>query len=113
MRGATRSLPIIFAQLTDPVGGGHVASLARPGGNASGFSQYEFAIAVKWLELLKQLAPSLTRAAALYDSQNPISEGFLHLMEPEAAKFGLQLSRAPAQDAAEMARAIEDFARTP
>ena len=113
MQGATRTLPIIFAQVTDPVGGGHVASLARPGGNASGFSQYEFAIAVKWLELLKQLAPSITRAAALHHQQNPVSEGFLRLMEPDATKLGLQLSRAPAQDAAEIGRAIESFARTP
>src|SRR5262245_8238837 len=112
MLGATPTLPIIFAQVSDPVRAGHVASLARPGGNASGFSQYEFAIAVKWLELLKQLAPSITRAAALHHPQNPISEGFLRLMEPDATKFGLQLARAPVQDAAEIERAIESFART-
>jgi len=113
MQDATRTLPIIFAQVSDPVRGGHVASLARPGGNASGFSQYEFAIAVKWLELLKQLAPGITRAAALYHEQNPLSEGFLRFLEPEATKFGLQFSRAPAQDAVAIGRAIESFARTP
>jgi putative ABC transport system substrate-binding protein len=63
----TRSVPIVFAQVADPVGGGFVASLARPGGNITGFSQYEYGIGAKWVELLKQIAPQVTRVAVVYD----------------------------------------------
>jgi putative ABC transport system substrate-binding protein len=68
---ATRTVPIVFVQATDPVGGGLVTSLARPGGNATGFSQSEYAISAKWMELLKQIAPRVTRAAVLRDAANP------------------------------------------
>jgi putative ABC transport system substrate-binding protein len=113
MRSSTSTLPIIFAQVTDPVGQGYVASLARPGGNASGFSQYEFAIAVKWLELLKQLAPDVSRVAVLFHQTSPLVQGFLRPLEADAAKFGLQLTRAPANDAADISRVVEGFARNP
>src|SRR5262249_8968999 len=69
-----RSVPIVFAQVADPVGGGFVASLARPGGNITGFSQYEYGIGAKWVELLKQIAPQVTRVAVVYDSANPESK---------------------------------------
>jgi putative ABC transport system substrate-binding protein len=67
---ATRSLPIVFVQTVDPVGSGYVASLARPGGNVTGFTQFEFSMGGKWLELLKQIAPSVTRVAVLRDAGN-------------------------------------------
>src|SRR6516164_5994089 len=64
---ATRTIPVVFAQVADPLGAGFVASLARPGGNITGFALFEFAIGAKWLELLKQIAPSVTRVAVIYD----------------------------------------------
>ena len=68
---ATRAIPIVFVQVTDPVGAGYVASLARPGGNATGFTLYEFGLSSKWIELLKQIAPNVTRAAVLLDPMVP------------------------------------------
>src|SRR5262245_66394339 len=68
---ATRTVPIVFAQTADPVGAGYVASLARPGGNATGFTQIGFGMTGKWLELLKQVQPGVTRAAVLRDSSDP------------------------------------------
>jgi len=73
---ATRTIPIVFAQVSDPVGAGFVASLAHPGGNITGFALFEFAIGAKWLELLKQLAPTVTRAAVIYDPATPSATGF-------------------------------------
>src|SRR5262245_55080511 len=73
--GSTQTIPIVFAQVSDPVGGGFVPSLTRPGGNITGFALYEYAIVVKWLELLKQLAPSIDRVAALYDPDDPTNRG--------------------------------------
>ena len=67
----TRSVPIVFIQVTDPVGAGYVASLARPGGNATGFTQFEYGMTGKWLELLKQVAPGVKRAAVLRDASTP------------------------------------------
>ena len=72
---ATRTVPIVFTQTPDPVGAGFVATLARPGGNATGFTQFEYGISAKWLELLKQIAPLVTRAAVLRDSTNPAGIG--------------------------------------
>ena len=72
LEGVTRTVPIVFAQVADPVGSGHVASLARPGGNSTGFALYEPAIAVKWLELLKEIAPSVARVASFTTQQTSI-----------------------------------------
>ena len=74
LQEVTRTVPIVFAQVADPVGSGHVASLARPGGNITGFALYEPAIAVKWLELLKEIAPSIARVAIIYDPTDFNSE---------------------------------------
>ncbi len=71
----TRTIPVVFAQIPDPVGAGFVASLAHPGGNITGFALFEFAIGAKWLELLKQIAPSVTRAAVIYDPVTPSASG--------------------------------------
>ena len=71
LRRATRDVPIVFVQVTDPVGAGLVESLARPGGNATGFMNYEYGLSGKWLELLKQIAPRVTRAAVIRDPTEP------------------------------------------
>src|SRR4051812_8260001 len=77
LQQATRTVPIVFAGLIDPVGAGLVASLARPGGNTTGFSGFEYGMSVKWLELLKQIAPGLTRAAVLRDTVTTVGIGQL------------------------------------
>ena len=78
---ATRTIPVVFAQVSDPVGAGFVRSLAHPGGNITGFALFEFAVGAKWLEPLKQIAPSVTRAAVIYDSATPSATGFLPLIQ--------------------------------
>jgi putative ABC transport system substrate-binding protein len=91
LQEVTRTVPIVFAQVADPEGSGFVASLARPGGHVTGFALYEPAIAVKWLELLKEIAPSISRVAVIYD---PSDFNLKHIREIEAviASFGVQLS---------------------
>lgn len=113
LQSTTRTVPIVFAQVTDPVGGGFVASLARPGGNITGLTQHEFAIVEKWLELLKQIAPHVTRVAVLYDPDNPATAGYLRAVEPAAPIFRVQLSPLSVRDKTEIARAIDDFAVVP
>ena len=78
---ATRTIPVVFAQVSDPVGAGFVASLAHPGGNISGFALFEFALGAKWLELLKQIAPSVARVAVIYDPTTPSAPGYLPLIQ--------------------------------
>ncbi|MFL5100992.1 MAG: ABC transporter substrate-binding protein, partial [Xanthobacteraceae bacterium] len=80
----TRTIPVVFAQVADPVGLGLVESLSRPGGNFTGFALYEYAIALKWLELLKQIAPHVTRVAILYDPEQPTSPGYIETIEATA-----------------------------
>jgi putative tryptophan/tyrosine transport system substrate-binding protein len=109
----TRSVPIVFAQVADPVGAGFVASLARPGGNITGFASFEYAIAAKWLELLKQVAPQVTRVAVIYDPTNPETKEYLPVIEAAARSFGVQVSISVVRNAAEIERAIEEFAREP
>jgi putative ABC transport system substrate-binding protein len=110
---ATRTIPIVFAQVTDPVGAGFVASLARPGGNITGVTQHEFAIALKWLELLKQLAPQVSRVGVLYDPANPATAGYLHELEAAPPSFGFALSTFSVRDEADITRAINGFAAEP
>jgi putative tryptophan/tyrosine transport system substrate-binding protein len=104
--------PIVFAQVADPVGTGSVASLARPGGNITGFALYEPAIAVKWLELLKEIAPSISRVAIVYDPSDFNSK---HKQEIEAviASFGVQLSSFIIRNVSDIERAIDGFAIQP
>jgi putative ABC transport system substrate-binding protein len=113
LQQATRTISIVFAQVSDPVGAGFVATLARPGGNITGLTQHEFTIAAKWLELLEQIAPRVTRVAVLYDPQNPASAGLLRVIEQAAPSFGVQLSLSAVRDRAEIARAIDLFAGEP
>jgi putative tryptophan/tyrosine transport system substrate-binding protein len=87
----TRTIPVVFAQITDPVGAGFVASLAHPGGNITGFATFEFAIGAKWLELLKQMAPSMIRAAVIYDAITPSAPGHLPMIEAAGRSYGVEV----------------------
>jgi putative ABC transport system substrate-binding protein len=110
LQRATRTIPIVFANTADPVGGGLVASLARPGGNATGFTNFEFSMGGKWLELLKQIAPGTTRAAVLRDSSNPAGIGEFGAIQTVAPSFSVALRPVDTADAAEIERAIAAFA---
>ena len=108
---ATRTVPVVFANATDPVGAGYVASLARPGGNATGFMNNEFGLAAKWVELLKQIAPRVTRAVVI---RNPgTATSYLAAMQAVAPSFGVELTPVSGVDAGEMERSITTFARGP
>ena len=107
---ATKSIPVVFAQVSDPVGGGFVASIAHPGGNITGFTDFEYEFAAKWLELLKEIAPDITRAAVLYDPRNPNSVKFLSHVEASESPFGVKVSRAPIGAAEDIDRVIDTFA---
>src|SRR5262245_8803452 len=96
---ASRSVPIVFAQTIDPVGLGVVESLSRPGGNITGFTQFEYGIVAKWLELLREIAPAVTRAAVLRDPFDPAGIGQWAAMQPVASVFGVELSAVNVRDA--------------
>jgi ABC-type uncharacterized transport system substrate-binding protein len=108
---ATRTVPIVFVQLVDPVGAGLVDSLARPGGNATGFMNFEYGISGKWLEILKQIAPSITRAAILRDSADPTGIGQLGAIQAVAPSLGVELRPIDVHDAGEVERVVTAFAR--
>jgi putative ABC transport system substrate-binding protein len=106
LQQATRTIPIVFAQVSDPVGAGFVASLARPGGNVTGFALFEWAIGVKWLELLKQLAPDVARVTVMYYPVTPTGPGYFSAIEAGAPSLGVRAAAVAVRDAAEIARAI-------
>ena len=108
---ATRTVPIVFTQTPDPVGAGYVASLARPGGNATGFTISEYGISGKWLELLKEIAPRVTRAAVLRDATVPQGIGQFAAIQAVAPSFGVEVSPVDVRDAGEIERAVTAFAR--
>ena len=110
---ATRTVPIVFANVTDPVGAGFVESLARPGGNATGFQLFEYGMSAKWLELLKEIAPRVTRAAVLRDPAITAGIGQFAAIQAVAPSLGVEVSPINLRDAAEIERAIAAFARTP
>jgi putative tryptophan/tyrosine transport system substrate-binding protein len=110
---ATRTIPIVFAQVSDPVGAGFVTSLAHPGGNITGFALFEFAIGAKWLELLKQIAPSVTRVAVIYDPATPNTYGFLPMLEAAGRSFGVDVFTHAVHDTTEIERVIDTFAAEP
>jgi putative ABC transport system substrate-binding protein len=110
---ATRSVPIVFTQTPDPVGAGFVDSLARPGGNATGFLTFEYGISAKWLELLKEIAPRVTRAAVIRDAAIASGTGQWGALQSVAPSFGIELSPVNMLDAGEIERAIAAFARSP
>jgi putative tryptophan/tyrosine transport system substrate-binding protein len=107
----THSVPIVFAQVSDPVGAGFVASLARPGGNITGFANFEYAIGAKWLELIKEIAPQVTHVAIIYDPANPETKEFLPVIEAAAKLLGMRVSISAVHGDVEIKRAIEEFVR--
>jgi putative ABC transport system substrate-binding protein len=113
MMQATRTIPIVFVQVIDPVGSGFVESLARPGGNVTGFTQFEYSLAGKWAELLKQIAPRVTRAAVIRDPTRGPGIGQFAVIQAIAPSLGIELSPINALDVSEMERAIAAFARSP
>jgi len=110
---ATRTVPIVFAIVVDPVGAGFVASLARPGGNATGFTMFEYGMSGKWLELLKQIAPGVTRAAVLRDPAIASGIGQFGAIQAVAPSLGGELSPVDVRDAPEIERAVAAFAGIP
>ena len=110
---ATRTVPIVFVQVIDPVGAGFVVSLARPGGNATGFTIYEYGMSGKWLELLKEIAPRMARAAVLRDPAIASGIGQFAAAQAVAPSLGVELSPVDVRDAGEIERAVTAFARSP
>jgi putative ABC transport system substrate-binding protein len=113
LQAATRTLPIIFAHSVDPVGAGFVDSLARPGGNATGFILHEYGLGAKWLELLKEIAPRVTRVAVLRDAAIAAGTGQFGAIQSVAPSFGMELSPVNVRDASGLERAITEFAHSP
>src|SRR5262245_2124827 len=110
---ATHTVPIVFVQVADPVGSGFVASLAQPGGNATGFTIYEYTIGPKWLELLKEIAPRVTRAGLLRDPGNVGEIGLFGSVRTAAPAMGIDTSPLTLREAGEIERGVAAFAREP
>jgi putative ABC transport system substrate-binding protein len=113
LRDATRTIPIVFAAVSDPVAAGFVASLARPGGNATGFTVFEYGFSVKWLELLKELAPHVTRVAVLQELGNPGGLPQFAAIQAVAPSLRVEVSTLWMRDDAEIEQAVTAFARSP
>jgi putative ABC transport system substrate-binding protein len=113
MQQATRSVPIVFVRVSDPVDGGFVDNLAKPGGNVTGFTQFEYTITGKWLGVLKQIAPRVVRVAMIVGPENPLSFLYLREIKAVAPSFNVQLTEIVASDAAAIEHAISVFASEP
>jgi ABC-type uncharacterized transport system substrate-binding protein len=113
LQQASRSAPIVFANVIDPVGAGFVASLAQPGGNANGFTSFEYGISGKWLELLKEIAPHMTRVAVLRDPALAAGIGQFAAIQSNAPSSAVELSAIDTRDVGEIERALVVFARKP
>ena len=112
MLQATRTVPIVFVIVPDPVGSGFVDSLARPGGNATGFMQFEYSLTGKWLELLKQIAPNVTRVAVLRDPAIVAGIGQFAVIQSVAPSIGVDVNAINLRDAGEIERGVTAFARS-
>jgi putative tryptophan/tyrosine transport system substrate-binding protein len=108
----TRTVPIVFVSVADPVAAGFVESMARPGGNATGFIQFEYSLSGKWLELLKEIAPGVTRAAVLRDPSITSGVGQFAVIQSVASSIGLDVRPVNLRDAGEIERAVTAFARS-
>src|SRR5262245_11885756 len=113
LRRLTRTIPIVFTETSDPVGAGFVESLAYPGGNVTGFLTFEYGLSGKWLELLKQIVPTVTRVAVLRDAAIPSGTGQWGAIQSVAPSFGVELRAIDVHDEGEIERTITAFARTP
>ena len=109
---ATRTVPIVFVGVADPVGAGYVDSLSRPGGNATGFMLFDYSLSTKWLELLKQIAPGVTRAAVLRDPAITSGIGQFAVIQSVAPSLGVEVSPLNVRDAPEIEPALAAFARS-
>ena len=110
---ATRTVPIVFTMVTDPAGAGFIDSLARPGGNATGFMAFEFSLSAKWLELLKQIAPSVTRVAVLRDASQASAMSMFAAVQAVAPSLGVEVIPINMREMGEIERYVENFARSP
>jgi putative ABC transport system substrate-binding protein len=113
LQSLTRTVPIVFVTVSDPVGAGLVEAIARPGGNATGFMNFEYSLSGKWLELLRQVVPGLARAAVLRDAANPAAVGQFSAIQATAQPLGIELKAVNIRDAGEIEQALADFARSP
>lgn len=113
LQRATHTIPIVFVEVADAVGGGFVKSLAKPGGNATGFTHFEFDISTKWLELLKQIAPRMTRTAVLRDPNNPSGSAQFGAIQAAAPSLGVDASPIGLSDAREIEDGLNEFGREP
>jgi putative ABC transport system substrate-binding protein len=113
LKRATRTIPIVFTTVYDPVGSGYVASLAQPGGNITGFTLGEFSMGGKMLEVLKEVAPQVSRVAVILNLEQPAHVAMWRAIEAMAASFGVRLTATDVQNSAEIESAIEAFAREP
>src|SRR6516225_10767978 len=112
LQRVTRAVPIVFVRVADPIGAGVIDNLARPGGNVTGFMNYEYSLSGKWLEVLKQIEPRLTHAAVVRDAANPASIAQFGAIRTTASSLGVDVSPISIGDAGEIERAIADFARS-
>src|SRR5262249_1022386 len=112
LQQATRTVPMLFDNIVDPVGDGFVDSLAQPGGNLTGFISFEYVISAKWLELLKDIAPELKRVAVLRDAATATGIGQLAVIQAAAPSFGVEVRPVSVRDANEIERAITAFGRS-
>ena len=113
LQQTTRTIPIVFTSVADPVGAGFVETLAHPGGNITGFSTFEYTLSGKWLELLKEIAPSVTRAAVLRDASVGSGVGQYAIIQAVAPSLGVELRAIDMRDPGEIERAIVTFAQSP
>lgn len=111
LQQATRTLPIVFVMVADPVTAGFVASLAKPGGNITGFPNFEYGISTKWLELLKEIAPHVTRVGVIRDPTITSNVGQFAAVQSVAPSFGVELTPLGGRDAKEIEQTISEFAR--
>src|SRR5215470_6968128 len=110
---ATRTVPVVFTNVVDPVGAGFVDSLARPGGNVTGFVSFEYGLSAKWPELLKDIAPRVNRVAVIRDPEISAGTGQFGAIQGAASSFGLELTAVSPREAGQVERTIAAFASTP